>query len=136
MCVNLDLPTRASLLMAAADPADRKAREAFAEYYGGVVRAWCRRYGLQEADADDVAQMLTPRLLNELPTFRYDPSKGYRGYVRQAVNWAIKDIHRKRQRHPGDRGSGDTGVLGQLHEVRGVLRLDPPRMSRPRHRLR
>ena len=115
MCVNLDLPTRASLLIAAADPANRKAREAFAGYYGGVVRAWCRRYGLQETDADDVAQTLVPRLLKKLPT--YDPSKRYRGYVHLAVDWAIQDIHRNRQRRPGDRGSGDTGVLGQLHEV-------------------
>jgi RNA polymerase sigma-70 factor (ECF subfamily) len=103
--------------MAAADPANRKAREAFADYYRGVVRAWCRRNGLQEADADDLAQTLVLRLIEELPTFEYDPSKRYRGYVRQKVDWAIKDIHRRRQKRPGDHGSGNTGVLGRLHEV-------------------
>ena len=31
------------------------------------------------------------------------------------VKRAIADIHRTRQRRPGGHGSGDTGVLGQLH---------------------
>jgi RNA polymerase sigma-70 factor (ECF subfamily) len=120
MPIDLEVPTRASLLRAAADPANRKAREAFAEYYGGVIRAWCRRNGLQETDADDVAQALVLRLLKGLPSFEYDPGKGrYRAYVRQAVDWAIKDFHRRHQRDKDfhRRHQRDPGVLGQLHEV-------------------
>jgi len=117
MCASLDISTRISLLGDAANPDNRKAREAFAECYGGVVREWCRRYKLQKADEDDVVQTVVPRLLEKLRTFKYDPSKRFRGYVHQRVVWAIKDIHRRRQRDPGGHGSGDTGGVGQLHEI-------------------
>jgi hypothetical protein len=50
MSTTLDVPTRVSLLEAARDPANEKAREAFAECYAGLIRDWCRRWGVQEAD--------------------------------------------------------------------------------------
>jgi RNA polymerase sigma-70 factor (ECF subfamily) len=33
------------------------------------------------------------------------------------IHHAAVDLHRARQRRPGGCGSGDTGVLGRLHEV-------------------
>jgi RNA polymerase sigma-70 factor (ECF subfamily) len=113
----IDPRTRASLLEAAADPANREARAAFAACYAGLVRDWCRRRGLQEADRDDVAQTVLCRLLESLPTFRYDPTRRFRGLVHRAVYRAIVDLHRARGRRPGDRGSGDTGLLDRLREV-------------------
>jgi RNA polymerase sigma factor (sigma-70 family) len=114
---NFDLSTRVSLIIGAADPANRTAQDAFAKCYGGMVRAWCRRNGLQETDADDVVQTLVPRLLKGLAAFEYDPGKRYRAYVRQAVDYAIVDFHRKRQRDPGGHGSGGTGVFARLNEI-------------------
>jgi RNA polymerase sigma-70 factor (ECF subfamily) len=114
---SIDIATRISVLLDAANPDNRKAREAFMECYGGVIREWCRRNKLQKADEEDVVQTVVPRLLKKLQTFKYDPSKRFRGYVHQCVVFAINDIYRKRKRHPGVYGSGDTGVVGQLHEI-------------------
>ena len=117
MSMTLDYSTRASLLLAAGNPGNEEARTAFAECYAGLIRSWCRRWGLQEADQDDVAQTILYRLLKLLPTFEYDPSKRFRGLLGIMIHHAIADIRRERQRHPGGCGSGDTGVLGQLHEA-------------------
>jgi RNA polymerase sigma-70 factor (ECF subfamily) len=117
MSTPLDVPTRASLLLAAGDPANEKARAAFAECYAGLITDWCRRWGLQKADQANVVQTILCRLFEMLPTFQYDPGKRFRGLLRTMIHHAIIDLHRERQRQPGGHGSGDTGVLGQLHEV-------------------
>jgi RNA polymerase sigma-70 factor (ECF subfamily) len=120
MSTTVDVPTRASLLLAAGDPANKKAREAFADRYAGLIHNWCcrwgRRWGLQEADQKDVAQTILLRLLKMLPMFQYDPSKRFRGLLRTMTHRAIVDLHREGQRRPAGRGSGDTGVFSQLHE--------------------
>jgi RNA polymerase sigma-70 factor (ECF subfamily) len=116
MSTTVDVPTRASLIMAARDPANEKARAAFAKCYAGLIRDWCRRREVQEADQEDVVQRIWGRLFEMLP--KYDSSKGrFRGWLRTMIKHAIADHHRERQRHPAGYGSGDTGVLSQLHEV-------------------
>jgi RNA polymerase sigma-70 factor (ECF subfamily) len=115
MSTTLDVPTRASLLLAASDPANEKARAAFAECYAGLIRDWCRRWELREADQEDVVQRIWVRLFEKLP--KYDPSQRFRGWLHTMIKHAIADHHRERQRHPAGYGSGDTGVLSQLHEV-------------------
>jgi RNA polymerase sigma factor (sigma-70 family) len=113
----LDVQTQASLLLAARDPANQEARAAFAERYTGLIRDWCRRSGIREADQDDVLQTILCRFFEMLPTFQYDPSRRFRGLLRTMVHHAIVDLHRERQRHPGVHGSGDSGVLSQLQKV-------------------
>src|SRR6516165_8549944 len=100
MPTTLDVPTRASLLLAAGDRANQEARAAFAERYAGLIRGWCRRWGLQEADQDNVVQTIWCRLFEMLPTFQYDPGKRFRGFVKTMVHNAIMDLHRERQRRP------------------------------------
>jgi RNA polymerase sigma-70 factor (ECF subfamily) len=117
MPTTLDVPTRASLLLAAGDRANQEARAAFAERYAGLIRGWCRRWGLQEADQDNVVQTIWCRLFEMLPTFQYDPGKRFRGFVKTMVHNAIMDLHRERQRRPGACGSGDTDVRNLLDEV-------------------
>jgi RNA polymerase sigma-70 factor (ECF subfamily) len=118
MSTTLDSRTRASLILAAADPANREARAAFVECYAGLIRDWCRRWDLQEADQANVFQAMLCRLFEMLPTFQYDRSKGqFRGLLRTMTHHAIANLHRERQRHPGICGSGDSEVLGRLHEV-------------------
>jgi RNA polymerase sigma-70 factor (ECF subfamily) len=113
----IDSRTRASLLLAAADPANHEAQAAFVTCYAGLIRDWCRRRGLQTADQDDVVQTILCRLLEALPRFRYDPARRFRGLLHRAVYHAIVDLHRARSRRPGDRGSGDPQVLGLLQAV-------------------
>ena len=51
----------------------------FMARYGPKIHAWCRRWGLQEADAQDVTQMVLLRLSVKVREFVYDPSRSFRG---------------------------------------------------------
>ena len=95
------------------DPAD------WAEFvgrYGPVLYGWCRRWGLQDADADDVAQAVLVKLVAKIRTFRYDPSRSFRAYAKTLAHYAWCDYVEAR-RKPGAAGSGDSDVLGRLDQV-------------------
>src|SRR6516225_2567533 len=64
--------TRVSILMALRnDPRDQSAWSAFVDRYGPQIHAWCLRWKLQEADAQDVTQMVLVKLVRQLPNFTY-----------------------------------------------------------------
>jgi RNA polymerase sigma-70 factor (ECF subfamily) len=86
------------------DPADQAAWSAFVERYGRQVYGWCRGK-LQDADAEDVTQMVLTRLAERMRTFAYDPSKSFRGWLRTLTRHAWSDFVEARQR--GGRASGD-----------------------------
>jgi RNA polymerase sigma-70 factor (ECF subfamily) len=75
------------------------------ERYGRQIFGWCRQGGLQEADAEDVTQMVLVRLAERMRTFAYDPSKSFRGWLRTLTRHAWSDFVQARQR--GGRASGD-----------------------------
>ena len=112
-----EVATRSSLLIAARDRANQKAQAAVAACYEPLIRKWCRRSGLQQADQDDVTQTTLCLLYEKLPRLEYDPSKRFRGLLYTMVYHAIADLHRKWKRQPSVRGSSDTGVLEQLLEA-------------------
>ena len=67
-------PTSATLLgRVGLSPSDHVAWERFVGVYGSKIRGWCRRWGLQEADTEDVTQDVLLRLAQKLGTFQYDP---------------------------------------------------------------
>jgi RNA polymerase sigma-70 factor (ECF subfamily) len=94
-------------------PADQAAWAQFVERYGRRVFAWSRQGGLQEADAEDVAQMVLVRLAERMRTFAYDPSKTFRGWLRTLTRHAWSDFVQARGR--GGRASGDSGAQVALH---------------------
>ena len=96
-------------------PADQSAWEEFVERYGRKIYGWCRQWGLQEADAEDVAQQVLLKLADKMGTFRYDPSKSFRAWLKTVTHHAWRDFVEGRNR-PGA-GSGDTRVLEQLQTV-------------------
>ena len=109
-------PTSATLLgRVGLSPNDQVAWARFVGVYGSKIRGWCRRWGLQEADTEDVTQDVLLRLAQKLGTFQYDPSRSFRGWLRTVTQNALADFlaHRKRQCS----GSGDDEVLAQLQSV-------------------
>jgi RNA polymerase sigma-70 factor (ECF subfamily) len=109
-------PTSATLLYRVGlDPSDRVAWARFVDLYGSRIRGWCRRWGLQEADADDVTQDVLLRLARTLRTFQYDSSRSFRGWLRTVTQHALADFLADRKRQC--RGSGDDEVLDQLQSV-------------------
>ena len=95
------------------EPIDEAAWQSFVTYYGPKIHGWCRQGGLQEADAEDVAQDVLLRLARALRTFTYDPSRTFRGWLRLVTQHALSDFFANRKRRPAA-GSGDTGVLAVL----------------------
>jgi RNA polymerase sigma-70 factor (ECF subfamily) len=87
------------------EPADQVAWAQFVERYGRRLFAWCRYGGLQEADAEDVTQIVLVRLAERMRTFAYDPSRSFRGWLRTLTRHAWSDFVEARQR--GGRASGD-----------------------------
>jgi RNA polymerase sigma-70 factor (ECF subfamily) len=94
------------------NPNDQQAWCAFVDRYGRKIYAWCRQWGLQEADAEDVTQNVLVELARQMRDFEYRPSGSFRGWLRTIVHRAWCDYLRQRRR--GVQGSGDDAVLAQL----------------------
>ena len=70
-----DFQTSASLLLRIRDSRDGSAWETFVAVYAPLVTGHCRRKGIQEADADDVAQNVMIRVSNAIRSFDYEPQR-------------------------------------------------------------
>jgi RNA polymerase sigma-70 factor (ECF subfamily) len=111
-----DSGTRVSLLgRLRRDPADQATWAEFVEHYGGKVYHWCRKWGLQEADAQDVTQNVLLKLADKMRTFSYDPGRSFRAWLKTLAHHAWSDYLEGRAR-PG-LGSGDSDVRNLLHTV-------------------
>ena len=108
--------TRVTLLgRLRSDPGDQAAWEEFVDHYGRRIYGWCRKWNLQEADAQDVTQTVLLKLAEKMKTFAYDPAKSFRGWLKTIAHHAWVDFQAGRAR-PG-RGSGDSKVLDVLESV-------------------
>jgi RNA polymerase sigma-70 factor (ECF subfamily) len=66
--------------------------------YGPLVYRWCRRWGLQAKDAENVGQEVFLRVLQGLPAFRRDrPGDSFRGWLRRiARNCCLDQVHHQK----------------------------------------
>jgi RNA polymerase sigma-70 factor (ECF subfamily) len=64
------------LLARIRDLSDSQAWGQFVESYAPVVLGYALRHGLQEADADDLAQEVFRAVARAAPELRYDPARG------------------------------------------------------------
>jgi RNA polymerase sigma factor (sigma-70 family) len=111
-----DSGTRVTLLGRLRDsPASADAWDAFVAAYGPKIYGWCRKRRLQEADAEDVTQMVLLRLAKTLPDFVYDPSRSFRAWLKTLTQHAWADFVSRQQR--GGQASGDSAVALLLQSV-------------------
>lgn len=94
------------------DPADQEAWSAFVDRYGRLLYRWCRRWGLQQADAEDVAQNVLLDLARQMRTFVYDPRGSFRGWLKTIAYRSWCRLIEDRQR-PG-RSAGRSDDLDNL----------------------
>jgi RNA polymerase sigma-70 factor (ECF subfamily) len=107
------LQTRASLLVRLrAGAADPDAWRQFVLLYGPLLMAWGRRWGLQEADAEDVTQTVLLKLAGRLRSFEYDPTRRFRGFLRVVAQGVWVDLLSAGRREVP--GSGDSAVEAAL----------------------
>lgn len=96
-------------------PADEAAWREFVERYGRKIYAWCGQRQLQQADAEDVTQMVLIRLAERMRSFTYDPARSFRGWLRKLTRHAWSDFVAARQR--GGRASGDSQAAACLETL-------------------
>ena len=74
------------------DPANQEAWSEFVRRYGPQIYRWCRRWQLQEADAEDVTQAVLLKLSEKMRTFRYDAERSFRAYLKTLARYAWCDF--------------------------------------------
>ncbi len=109
-----DSQTRVSLLLQLHDLDNQVAWERFVDLYGPRIYSWCTHWGLQQADAEDVAQNLILKLFHRLRDFEYDRSKGsFRGWLKTVTQNALRDFARRQKRTPD--AAADSDAWDMLH---------------------
>lgn len=105
--------TRPSLLVRLRDSADREAWEEFVSLYGPLIYRYCRKRGLQDADAADMTQTVLQAVSVAVARLEYDRKLGtFRGLLFTIVRNQLNKWWDKQQR----RGQtiGDSSVLNAL----------------------
>jgi RNA polymerase sigma factor (sigma-70 family) len=104
--------TRASLLIRVRDPADQAAWSEFVEIYRPIILRLARQKGMQEADADDVAQQVLVAVAKAVQQREHDPRRAkFRTWLGRVAHNAILNAL---TRGKPDRGSGDSALLALL----------------------
>lgn len=121
----MDSQTSATLLTRLRQvPADQAAWAQFADRYGRKIYGWCRQWKLQEADAEDVTQIVLLKLAGKMQAFEYDPSRSFRAWLKTVTRHAWLDSCSTRK----TAAAGGSQVLELLQTVEAredlVQRLD------------
>lgn len=97
------------------NPNDPGAWDEFVEHHSPRIHAWCRRWGAQDADAEDITQMVLLKLSQKMTDFTYDPSRSFRAWLKTISHHAWYDFEKGRHRAP--QGSGETLFVRLLENI-------------------
>ena len=93
--------TDPSLIRRIGDWGDRAAWAEFAARYDPLIRRFCRGYGLDGAEFEDLCQRAWIDLAKRMRGYRYDPSRRFRGWLRVFCRSRALDFLRRRQVEQG-----------------------------------
>ena len=113
--MTLSPQTRASLLVRVRDPADQAAWHEFVEIYWPVIHRLARRKGLQEADADDLAQQVLMSVARSIEQRPHDAARArFRTWLDKIVrNAALNALSRTKP----DRAAGGEAHSEVVHNA-------------------
>jgi RNA polymerase sigma-70 factor (ECF subfamily) len=113
--------TRSSLLARLREDAtDQDAWAEFVARYSPQIAGWCRRFGLQPVDVEEVTQTVLVKLASKMRTFAYDPTQSFRGWLRTLTRHAWSDFVADRRRAAAPEDSAATAAL-EMMEARDDL---------------
>jgi RNA polymerase sigma factor (sigma-70 family) len=105
--------TRVTLLgRLRATPDDPVVWAEFVDWYGRNIHGWCKSWGMQESDAQDVTQEVFLNLSRKMHGFCYDAKGSFRAWLKTLTRRAWR-IYTTKQRKAG-RGSGDGTAMERL----------------------
>ena len=111
-----NLKTRVTLLgRLRAAPGDPAVWAEFVDWYGRNIYAWCRAWGLQESDAQDVTQEVFLNLSVQMRGFEYDPNGSFRAWLKTLTRRAWQ-VYATKQKKAG-RGVGDVADDDRLSNL-------------------
>ena len=87
--------TNPTLLNRLCDWRDHEAWVDFVTRYDPLIRLACRQYRLSAENADELCQRVWIDLARRMRTFRYDPGKTFRGWLRRLCQSRAIDLLRK-----------------------------------------
>lgn len=100
------------------DPSDQGAWRAFVTRYERRILGWCRRRGLQRADAEDATQDVLMAMSKQLPGFAPAPQGSFRAWLHRVTDRAgLRLLERRRHSTLGvmpDRLAGGEDFLHRL----------------------
>jgi RNA polymerase sigma factor (sigma-70 family) len=79
-------------------PWNSEAWDRFVELYRPKIYGWCRAWGLQEADAEDVAQDVIAKLTQKMASFQYDRKRCFRAWLKTITQHSLSDLMASRSR--------------------------------------
>jgi RNA polymerase sigma-70 factor (ECF subfamily) len=97
-----DSRTRRTLLerLARSGGRNQAAWSEFVDRYGRKIYGWCLRWRLQDADAQDVTQVVLLKLAQRMKDFTYDPDRSFRAWLKTVTHHAWQDFVRSRRTAP------------------------------------
>ena len=125
-------------------PWNTEAWDRFVELYRPKIYGWCRAWGLQEADAEDVAQDVIAKLTQKMASFQYDQTRCFRAWLKTITQHALSDLMASRYRalwrridpdlevYRGARGPGKTDRRAFRPRIAGPGDRTGPREGCPR----
>jgi RNA polymerase sigma-70 factor (ECF subfamily) len=109
-------PTSPSLLVRIRDPRDVDSWQTFVDVYAPVIYRYCRRRGLQDADAADVGQEVLAQVLRSIRSFEYQPERGrFRDWLGAVARGKVVRFLENQAR--GVRGTGASDKPDRLNEL-------------------
>jgi RNA polymerase sigma-70 factor (ECF subfamily) len=84
------------LLERLGDWGDQDAWREFVRRYEPVIRGHCAAYRFPADVMDDLCQKAWIELARRMKSYRYDPSMGFRRWLRKLCRWRAIEVYRKR----------------------------------------
>jgi RNA polymerase sigma-70 factor (ECF subfamily) len=94
--------TQASLLLRIRNREDSQAWREFVGLYRPMLVRFARARGLDSENAEDVAQHCLAAIAQHIERFEYDPSRGFRKWLRTLANNRVRELLRKHRESPAD----------------------------------
>lgn len=106
--------TSPALLREVRDWRNMPAWDEFFRRYDALLDQWCSGQSLDAAAADEIRETVWIELAHRVRTFRYDPRKSFRGWLRQLCRCRAVDYLRKSQRESRNLRPLDDAVLSRV----------------------